>query len=970
MRNREKPPLDKDEPTREAFRVLDLEGGGVARIGRESERRVAVGPERSVRVEGDAPAPSQHPHVEVEERTRIAAGEEDREEGDHAHAEERDPEEGEDQEVWNREEPLDEPEPAAERLVESAARLDPARRARFLDEACAGEPSLRGEVESLLGLEEDAKDFLESPAFRLEAAAVAREQQGAGPAPGAQVGPYRVVSRLGAGGMGEVYKARDMRLERDVALKFLPREFSQDPQALERFKREARAASALNHPNICSIYDVGEHEGMPFLVMELLEGQTLKERLAQGPLPAGELVDIALEVAGALGAAHAKGIVHRDIKPANIFLTVGGPAKILDFGVVKLLWDKPPGLSTPDQETVQDKAGALSHEHTITLPGTLMGTAPYMSPEQIRGEPVDARSDLFSLGATLYQAATGAFPFPGSTGPEIAQAILHELPVVPRKLRPDLPQELERIILKALEKDPARRCQSALELQAGLTRWKRAREASGRRRWLWGIAASVLVILGAIFSANRPRPEPQVRRVAVLPLRNLSGSPDQDHLADGISDAIAGDLAKLRGLRVISRASAAQYKGTKKKASEIGRELNVDAIIEGSAAATGERVQIRVQLTRASTDETVWADSFDLDVRGIHEVQRAVARAVAREIRLQLAPSEEARLAKAGTASRGAFEAYLRGRHYWTKRTDADIQRAVAYFRTAIDADPAYAAAYAALADCYNQLGTVAVGGPPAEYRPLAIATARKAIEIDDQLAEAHAALGFAKMYDWDWAGAELELRRALDLNPSYASARVWHASYLAIWRRFDESIAEVERARDLDPLSLITQTQVGWMYQFAGRDEDAIAQFRKVLAIDPNFLWALWRLGQSYLETGRFREAVDTLEKAVVVSKNSPTMIGKLGEGYALAGRRAEAKRLLARLEKLSKQRYVTPIAAAYICLGLDDRDCYFHYLEKGYQERVNHMAYLNVRSRRYSALRSDPRFQDLLRRLGFGGD
>jgi tetratricopeptide (TPR) repeat protein len=342
---------------------------------------------------------------------------------------------------------------------------------------------------------------------------------------------------------------------------------------------------------------------------------------------------------------------------------------------------------------------------------------------------------------------------------------------------------------------------------------------------------------------------------------------------------------------------------------------------------------------------------------------------VARELRLRLSPSQETRLAKVGTNSREAFEAYLRGRHYWAKRTDEDIQGAVAYFRTAIDGDPAYAAAYAGLADCYNQLATVLVGQSPAHYRGLAMATAKRAIEIDDQLAEGHAALGFAKLYDWDWAGAELELRRALELNPSYASARVWHASSLIIRQRFDEAIAEVERARELDPLSLITQTQVGWMYGLAGRDEEAIAQYLKVLAVDPNYPWALRQLGGSYLNKGRLKEAVGVLERAVVASKDNPAMLGALGEAYAQAGRRVEAKRLLARIERMSTERYVSPVASAYVCLGLGDTDCYFRYLDKAFEERSNYVAYLSVAPspRRYPAVRSDPRFQELVRRLGY---
>jgi len=381
---------------------------------------------------------------------------------------------------------------------------------------------------------------------------------------------------------------------------------------------------------------------------------------------------------------------------------------------------------------------------------------------------------------------------------------------------------------------------------------------------------------------------------------------------------------------------------------------------------------VRLHLTRAGSDAPSWAESFDVDFRATREIRSEVARAVAREVRLRLSPGDEARLVKDGTASREAFENYLRARHYWAKRTDPDIQRAATCFKAAIDADPAYAAAYAGLADCYNQFATVAVGRPPGENRGLAIATAKKAIEIDDQNAEAHAALGFAKLYNWDWAGAELELSRALDLNPSYASAHVWHATSLVIRRRFDEAIAEVERARDLDPLSPITQTQVGWIRGIADRTEEAIAQFRKVLAANPDYPWAMWQLGACLSQMGRFQEAIEVLEKTAALSENNPAFLSVLGKAYAESGRRAEARRILARLRRMSRERYVTPHAPAGVCLALGDLDCYFQGLEEGYRQRTNHMAFLSVvpSPRKHGAIRADPRFQDLVRRLGYDWD
>jgi len=849
-----------------------------------------------------------------------------------------------------------------ERLFEHAAALDPSGRTAFLETACAGDARLRSEVESLLALEEEAKDFLERPALELEAMAAIRQGNERVLLPGDRVGPYRVIALAGRGGMGEVYSAQDTRLQRRVALKFLPRRLVRNSQALERFQREARTASALNHPNICTIYDIGEQDGQPYIVMELLEGQTLKQRLVQGPLQATELVSIALQAVDALDAAHAKGIIHRDIKPANLFISTGGIVKMLDFGLAKLVSESP--QPSNGSETVEP-AGM---EDSITLPGAVMGTAPYMSPEQIKSETLDARSDLFSLGATLYQAAVGALPFQGETKSEIAQAILSATPIRPRQLQPGLPPELERIILKALDKEAAMRYQSAKQLYGEL------RRAAGKRLigrpWIW-LAAAAALALGALIPAIiswRADSEPQFRRVAVLPI--VFESAGEEHVAEEITDAISGGLAKLPGLSLISRASAMRYKGTKKNASEIGQELRVDGIIKGSAKSAGERLHVEVQLIRADKDMPVWAQSFHLELTGIDRLRLEVARAVARTIRLRLSPADDARLAKTGTKSREAFEAYLRGRHYWGKRTEADMERAVSYFRMAIDADPAYASAYASLADSYNQFGTVRIGRSPAEHRPLAMAAAQRAIEIDEESAEAHAALGFAKMYDLKWAEAEVALRRALDLNPSYGSARVWYAMYLASRERFPSAIAEVERAYELDPLSLITLTQVGMIYSYSGSDEQAVAHFQKVLAIDPRFTWALWMLTRSYINLGRFDEAVKVAQRSAEIEKDNPTTLGHLGEALALMGRKTDARRLQARLERMSQRRYVTPLATAYICMGLDDRGCVFRYLEMAYHERANYISYLRVMPspRRYGALRADPRFQDLLRRLGEG--
>ncbi len=838
-----------------------------------------------------------------------------------------------------------------EQLLETAETLAPEDCSRLLDKECAGDPALRQEVERLLSLRASADRFLETPAVFLAARSGDWLGESPGFAPGSVVGPYEVLETLGSGGMGEVYRAVDRRLGRDVALKFLPHRLSQDPEALDRFQREARAASSLNHPNICAIYDIGEHEGQPYLVMELLQGSTLKARLADGPLTARELTDIASQAAAALDAAHAKRIIHRDVKPANIFLTSSGTVKILDFGVAK-----PMGEPEQDSPAQESSAGV-----TITRTGVLPGTAAYMSPEQIQCEQLDARSDLFALGTTLYHSATGVLPFQGNAWPELREAILHAPPAPPRKLNPSLPRALERIILRLLEKDPGRRPQSARELAAELARWK---QPARRIKWLWAPVVLAIVVL-LFWLGGR---EPRTQRAVVLPLKNLTGDMAQEPLLDTVRDTLASNLATLRSLRVISTATAQQYKGVAKSAQQVGRELTADLVVEGSAARENGKLRVRLQLIRTANGERLWVNSFDADVSAMPALHREAVRAVAQVLRQRVSAAEEARLARGGTASREAFENYVRGRYYWSKRTDGDIERAMSFFRAAIDQDPAYAAAYAALADCYNQFGTVAVGRSPVEYRPLAIGAANRAIEIDELNAEAHAALGFARMYNWDWDAAKLELDRALELNPSYASARVWRASWLVIHYRFDEAVADVERARDLDPLSLITQTQTGWIYQFAGREEAATAVFRRVLSVDPKFMWALWRLGDSLALTGRLAEAIQVLEHAKEVHGDSPALLARLGRVYAMAGRQAEARRIIGTLDALARERYVTPHARGEVCLGLEDWDCYFQAQEEGFRQHTNAMAYMGVEPRvqRHAFLRADPRFLSLLQRMG----
>jgi TolB-like protein/Tfp pilus assembly protein PilF/tRNA A-37 threonylcarbamoyl transferase component Bud32 len=772
---------------------------------------------------------------------------------------------------------------------------------------------------------------------------------------------YRITGRLGAGAMGVVYRAQDERLGRDVALKVLPADDVGDEAARKRLAHEARTASALNHPNICTIYDVGEADGQIYLVMEFVAGRPLDRVLAEGPMTA-DAVRIGVQLADAVAHAHHHGIVHRDLKAGNIVLTAEGRPKILDFGLAT----RSAIVGTGDHMTVS--AGVDDR--------TISGTIPYMAPEVLRGQPVDARSDIWALGVILFEMAAGHRPFQADTTFDLASAIMRDpAPPLPEAAAPGLAD----VVRRCLEKDPAQRYQSAAELKAALEaigsttfrstpRVRRGRLIAAIA--MTAIAAAALLVgldAGGLRQKLFARPAPAaVRSLAVLPLENLSGDANQDYFSDGMTEALISDLAQIRALRVISRTSAMRYKGSKQSLPAIARELGVDAIVEGSVLRSGDKVRVTAQLIYAPTDTHLWGHDYERQMSDVLRLQNEVAAAIADEIRIEVTPGEHERLSAAPVVNPAAHEAYLLGRHFWNARTDEGLQRSIQYFQQAIDTDPKYALAYAGLADAYAILagyGPV----PPREALPKARAAATKAIELDSRIAEAHTSLAYVlTIYDFDWMRGGEEFRRAIELNPGYATGHHWYGHYLMFLGRFDEAIAEMQRARDLDPLSPIITTEVGYPRFFAGQYDAAIEDYRKAIDLSPEFFRAYWLLGQAYEQEHRYPEAIEALQKAVKLSDSNPVMTAALAHAWALAGRRAEAQAALDRLMQVSRDKYFSPYFIAEIHLALGHRDEALAWLGKAYDARDYFLRWLRI-DPRLETVRDDPRFHELEHRMRY---
>jgi len=822
---------------------------------------------------------------------------------------------------------------------------------------------------------------------------------------------YQVTEKLGSGGMGEVYLAQDTQLRRNVALKLLPAQFTQDEDRLQRFEQEARAASALNHPNILTIYEIGQVGDSHFIATEFIDGQTLRRQMTSR-LSLIEALDIVIQVASALTAAHAAGILHRDIKPENVMLRPDGLVKVLDFGLAKLAERSSPGTGTelPTAARVD------------TDPGRVMGTAQYMSPEQARGLKVDGRTDVFSLGGVLYEMVAGRAPFEGGTTADLIISIIGKEPALLSRYSQDVPAELQRIVSKALRKDREARYQTVkdllidlkslreeLEFEAKLHRSGQPEVLSGEvvttSSGQAGVAAAgklevstdkvgavrttssaeylvgevrrhkgtALLVLAILIIAVAAllyfaRGGKAIDSVAVLPFVNASADPDTEYLSDGITESLINSLSQLSRIKVIARSSVFRYKGRETDPRAVGRELGVQAVLTGRVVQRGDNLSISAELMDARDNSHIWGEQYHRKLADLMAVQQELATEMSEKLRLKLSGEEQKRLTKSYTENTEAYQHYLKGLYYLDRSSEEGAKKAIEHFNQAIEIDPNYALAYVGLANAHLGLQFHNSLAPKDAYQR-AKAAVLKAQQIDETLAEIHASLGVIKTrYDRDFVGAEREYKRAIQLKPNYALAHSGYSLYLSAMGRHREAIAEAKRAQELEPLSGTNGDVLGYIFWQARQYDQSIEELPKTLEMEPNFALAHCDLGITYVLKGNYEEAIAEISKAVTLSGGEPIYISTLGYAYAVAGQRDEAEKRLAQLEELSKRRYVGPAQIALVYIGLGEKDQAFEWLEKAYEDRsiTNENFALKV-DPQFDTLRSDPRFTDLLRRIGF---
>ncbi|MFN2509978.1 MAG: protein kinase [Pyrinomonadaceae bacterium] len=895
-------------------------------------------------------------------------------------------------------------------LFEAALDHRPAERPAFLAQAFGGDEVLKQEVESLLEAHDGDPSFMNT--------AVGNLVPGAEPVlkAGQHFGPYEEIAPLSEGGMGQVYQALDTRLGRKVALKLLPSIYTTDPERLRRFRQEARAASALNHPNIVTVHEIGQIDSVHFIATEFVEGRTLREQMVNTRMTVGEVLDIGAQIASALQAAHEAGIVHRDVKPENIMLRPDGFVKVLDFGLAKLASKQ--AVLTPRTPTGSP---------IKTNPGVIMGTTAYMSPEQARGADVDGGTDIWSSGVVLYEMVAGRAPFRGETPSHVIVSILEREPA-PLSLEVEVPAELERIISKALCKQRAERYQTAGDMALDLKQLKEeltvesrlnqfrgtsdadiretATESDGRvalktvdplaanipdvatsrltssaeyngirrHRGSAIFASTIALILVAslvYFSNVKSRPAEsnlQIKSIAVLPLKNLSGDAAQEYFTDGMTEAMINELAKIGALRVISRQSTMRYKDARKTTPEIARELNVDAIVDGSVSRSGDRVRITAQLIRAATDEHLWAESYERDLHDIMALQGEIARGIAGKIKMKLTPQEQERLAHTPPVNPAAHEAYLKGRYSLNQAIDTPEgdaserlhRKSTEYFEQAVKFDPGYAIAYSGLARSYHWLASSGFQ----EFYPKAKEAALKALALDDSLAEAHGALAFTIWrHEWDFAGAEREFRKADGLAPNSSSIH-GYAHFLSTIGRHDEAIRKIKLAEHHDPLTLFLKIDVGWIYVNARQYDNAIAQFQNVLDLDPVSFSAHQGLGAAYVLKGMHAEGIAEFQTALKLSGRVPDRLN-LAWANAMAGRRSEAIQIVNNLKDLQKRKWIPHLRLAKVYGALGEKDLGMAQMEMAYAKHSDGLLWLKV-DPELDGLRADPRFTVLMHRVG----